>query len=63
MITHIAVKNEEDYTIIPVNIFVDGVKSHEIETGIRTLCEHIISDTNDNCNVCGEYVEMELEEC
>ena len=59
MITHIAIKNEEDYTIIPVSILIDGVKSHEIETGIRTFCEHIASDTNRNCTECGEYVEMD----
>lgn len=50
----INVQQEDDFTIIPVNIFKNGKKSHEIETGILQFCEHIETENN-NCLKCGEW--------
>lgn len=52
--TFIAIIQEEDWTIIPVNVFKNGQKSHEVETGIMTFCEHIETE-NGNCLKCGEW--------
>lgn len=50
----VPIKYEDDFTIIPVNIFKDGKKSHEVETGIMTFCEHL-ETINGNCLKCGEW--------
>lgn len=50
----VPIKQEEDYTVIPVNVFKGGQKSHEIETGIMTFCEHLETENN-NCLKCGEW--------
>lgn len=52
--TFIAISQEDYFTIIPVNIFKNGVKSHEIETGIMTFCEHVEVNSG-NCLKCGEW--------
>lgn len=50
----INVEQEDDFTVIPVNVFKNGQKSHEIETGIITFCEHVEVEKG-NCLKCGEW--------
>lgn len=50
----VKVQHEDDFTVIPVNVFKQGKKSHEIETGIMTFCEHL-ETANGNCLKCGEW--------
>lgn len=50
----VPVEYEEDWTIIPVNVFKNGKKSHEVETGVMTFCEHI-ETPNNTCLKCGEW--------
>lgn len=56
----IKVKHEDDYTVIPVNIVKNGKVSHEIETGVRTFCNHLEVKAN-NCTECGEFIEQDCE--
>lgn len=56
--TFLEVEHEEDYTVIPVNIIKGGKVSHEIETGIRTMCNHL-EVTDNNCTECGNFVEQD----
>lgn len=54
----IKIEHEEDYTVIPVSIVRNGEVSYEIETGIRTFCNHLEVALN-NCTECGEFVEQD----
>lgn len=56
----IAVRQEEDWTIIPVSIVKNNKESHVIEDGIRTFCNHLEVESN-NCTECGEFVEQDCE--
>lgn len=48
------VEYKEDWTVIPVNVFKNGQKSHEVESGIMTFCEHVDVEKG-NCLKCGEW--------
>lgn len=54
----IVITQNDDYTVIPVRVFLNSELSHSIEEGIFTDCQHLETKNgfciNDNC---GEFVD------